>query len=156
MLWLCLAAGCESQRPATIVHHEAAAGGEIVPEPLYIQLTGTKHRWQAEYLSCGSFSKKNLVQSGPDLHVPVDTNVVLILKSTDYIYMLAIPEFGMKEIAVPELEFRMTFRPMEAGQHPLIGEELCGGVPGRDGPGQIIVEPRAEFLAWLRRASSSF
>lgn len=132
--WLCLPLllGCHAPQP--------------IPQPLFIHLTGTEHQWHAEYL--GSNGDRILV--GPDLHVPVGYPVVFVLQSTDYIYTMAIPEFGLKEIAVPELEFRMSLRPMRSGVFPLIGEELCG-LPGEDGPGRLIVEPLSEFQPWFDR-----
>ena len=154
IVWVSLAVGCESQSPpVSVEHEEVTVARETIPEPFRIQLTGTQHRWRAEYPVMGCAAE--LLSAERDLHVPVDTIVVLILKSTDYIYTLAIPEFGLKEIAVPELEFRMEFRPTKVGSYSLIGEELCG-TPGLDDPVRLIVEPRAEFQAWLRRKSASF
>lgn len=153
LFWMCLASGCESRLPESIADQNdaAVAAVGVIIEPLCIQLTGTNHRWQVTYPALkGVPSAIDLLRAGRDLHVPVDTSVVLILKSTDFIYTLAIPEFGLKEIAVPDLEFRMTFRPMQVGHYPLIGEELCGS-PESEGPGQLIVESQAKFQAWLRR-----
>ncbi|MDA1166566.1 MAG: hypothetical protein O3B13_26010, partial [Planctomycetota bacterium] len=124
MFWFCLVTGCDSTNPATPAPHEdeTAASVEVIPEPLYIRLTGTEHRWSSRYPAMtGSTSHNDRLQGGRDLHVPVDTTVVLVLSSTDYIYTLAIPEYGVKEIAVPNLEFRMEFRPMQCGQFELIG-----------------------------------
>ena len=98
-------------------HEKESAVVDMIPEPLCIRPTGTEHRWRAEYPAAdGTFSRSAPWFIDPDLHVPVGTSVVFILKSNDYIYTLAIPEFGVKEIAVPELEFRMAFRPMHVGK----------------------------------------
>ena len=155
--FLCLAGGCHSQSMATRPDQEdGSAAVASIPDPLFIQLTGTEHQWRAAYpMIDGALPAIDELQAGDQLHVPLDTEVVLILKSTDYIYTLAIPELGLKEIAVPELEFRMEFRPTKVGSYSLIGEELCG-TPGLDDPVRLIVEPRAEFQAWLRRKSASF
>ncbi len=154
---LCLVGGCHSYSVATLpdqIEDDDAALASI-SEPLFIQLTGTKHRWRADYpMIDGTFLAIDDLQAESQLHVPLDTEVVLILKSTDYIYTLAIPELGLKEIAVPDLEFRMAFRPTRVGLFPLIGEELCG-LPGGDNSGQLVVESREQFLAWLRRKNTS-
>ena len=63
---------------------------------------------------------------------------------------MAIPEFSLEDVAVPDLEFRTSLRPMRSGVFPLIGEELCG-LPGEDGPGRLIVVPLSEFQPWLDR-----
>ncbi len=127
-----------------------------ISEPLFIQLTGTKHRWRAAYpMIDGTFLAIDDLLAESQLHVPLDTEVVLILKSTDYIYTLAIPELGLKEIAIPDLEFRMAFRPTRVGLVPMIGEELCG-LPGGAGGNsvQLVVESREQFLAWLIRKNA--
>ncbi|MEO8268220.1 MAG: hypothetical protein ABI557_00790 [Aureliella sp.] len=120
-----------------------------IPQPLYIHLTGTEHQWQAEYSSRSG----DRILVGSDLHVAEGYPVVFILNSTDYIYTMAIPEFELKEIAVPKLEFRMALIPMRSGVFPLVGEELCG-LPGQDGPGRLIVESPSEFRAWFDRLST--
>lgn len=122
--------GCQVSRP--------------LPNPLVIHFTGTNHQWQAEY----QMPDGPNVMAGPDLHVPVGSPVVFMLRSTDYIYTMAIPAFELKEIAVPELEFHLSLRPQRQGTYPLVGEELCG-LPGRAGPGRLIVESVAEFRTWL-------
>lgn len=154
--FLCLTGGCHSQSLETHPdQEEQAAAVASIPDPLFIQLTGTEHQWRAAYpMIDGALPAVDELQAGYQLHVPLDTEVVLILKSTDYIYTLAIPELGLKEIAVPDLEFRMTFRPINVGQYSLIGEELCGP-PGRDRPRQLVVESRKQFLAWLGQKNSS-
>jgi cytochrome c oxidase subunit 2 len=117
---------------------------EAIPDPFHIQLTGTEHRWRVSYPGMGAAADR--LSRGPDLHLPVDANVVIVLKSTDYIYTVSIPDLGLKEIAVPDLEFRLEFRSTKVGVYDLIGEEMCGE-PGREGPGRLIVEPRERFLA---------
>ncbi len=154
--FLCLAGGCQSQSGTTRPDQEDGASTEAsIPDPLVIQLTGTEHQWRAAYpMIDGALPAIDELQAGYLLHVPLDTEVVLILKSTDYIYTLAIPELGLKEIAIPDLEFRMTFRPTSVGQYPLIGEELCG-LPGRDRSRHLVVESRQQFLTWLGQKNSS-
>jgi heme/copper-type cytochrome/quinol oxidase subunit 2 len=152
LLWCCLAGGCESRDSAnTSTSHKDSEAAQQIVDSVYIQLTGTEHRWKAEYLATDSgLSECVLRPLDMNLHVPVGASVVFILKSSDYVYTLAIPAFGLKEIAVPDLEFRMAFRPMRMGLFPFVGEELCGA-PGQVGPGQLIVESLADYQAWFRR-----
>lgn len=137
----------------TVRRHESSKQATI-SEPICIELTGTEHRWRIKYPTGIARAETDLLRAGNDLHVPVGVQVVLILKSTDFIYTLGIPDFDLKEIAVPELEFRMTLCPTHTGQYPLIGEELCA-VAEAENPGRLIVESRGEYQAWLRRKSSS-
>lgn len=122
---------------------------ERIRNPIVIELAGTEHSWRAEYLSPNATSCITAVElRESDIHVPVGADIVFILKSNDYIYTLAIPAFGLKEMAVPDLEFRMELRPMQCGHYPLIGEEPCGA-PGQKGPGQLIVESPTDYQIWL-------
>jgi heme/copper-type cytochrome/quinol oxidase subunit 2 len=137
-----------------VVWRHESSNQATISEPVCIELTGAEHRWRIKYPTGLSRAETDLLQAGNDLHVPVGVQVVLILKSTDFIYTLAIPDFDLKEIAVPELEFRMTLCPTHTGEYPLIGEELCA-VDEEESPGRLIVESRGEFQAWLRRKRSS-
>jgi cytochrome c oxidase subunit II len=133
---------------------QAVDAAKSIPDPLVIRLTGTEHRWQAVYPQIrGAIPVVQDLRAGQRLHVPRDTEVVLILKSTDYIYTLAIPELGLKQIAVPDLEFRMTFRPSPDGTYSLIGDELCG-LQQSDQTVQLIAESRAQFVQFLERSQA--
>jgi cytochrome c oxidase subunit 2 len=90
------------------------------------------------------------VADARDIRVPMGRRVVLVLRSEDYLYTLAIPEYGLKEIAVPECEFRLEFRPRSTGRVDLFGEHLCGD-PFAEITGKLVIEPPERFRAWLRR-----
>jgi len=121
-----------------------------VPETLRIEVTGDHYHWELRYPGPdGELATDDDVQAVRNIHVPLGANVVLVLKSVDYVYVLALPEFGLKEIAVPTLEFRMSFHPSVIGQFLLEGDELCGD-PHPELRGHFIVESREQFLAWLR------
>jgi heme/copper-type cytochrome/quinol oxidase subunit 2 len=152
--------GCDYQSMAALLAIRSDARQSKISDPLRIQLTGTEHRWKVEYLAGDPLSNHTVVADGDDapagydVHVPVGSNVVLVLRSNDFIYTLEIPELGLKEIAVPALEFRMTFCLEQAGTFSLVGEELCEAPEGL-GMGRLVVEPRADFLTWLRSQKTS-
>jgi heme/copper-type cytochrome/quinol oxidase subunit 2 len=120
-----------------------------IGEPCRIELTGTGHRWHARYQSAdGRVATTGISSSGQKIHVPLGSDTVIVLKSTDYVYLFAVPKCGLKEIAVPELEFKIEFRPMEAGSFPLVSQRLCGGPPPVS-PGELVVESPEKFRTWL-------
>jgi heme/copper-type cytochrome/quinol oxidase subunit 2 len=124
-----------------------------ISDPYYVELTGSREGWTARYRD--SSRKDTLGPSIPADHqllVPLNTTIVLTLKSTDYIYSLSIPKFGVKEVAVPNLEFQMRFRPTKSGRFELEGDELCGD-PHVAMPTNLLVLPQHRFAKWLSNKS---
>jgi len=156
MVLAIFAAGC-TDAPRSDAQAKAPQASEVVlqiREPYQIEITGSKDRWHVRYPGADGrpvTSADTLVVR--NIHVPQETKIVLVLKSTDYIYTLSLPQFHLKEIAVPDLEFRMEFCPPEAGQFELVGNQLCGD-PHAELQGVLIVEPRDHFLGWLQTAGS--
>ena len=123
----------------------------VILEPYCIEVTGHEYRWEVRYPGAdGLLATDDDRVTVRNVHVPQGTDVVLLLKSLDYVYVMALPQFGLKEMAVPTLEFRMSFHTQEAGQFALLGNELCGD-PHPELKVHLIVEPREHFLAWLNR-----
>ena len=141
-----IAAGCSDCEQSTVDQPTVDA---TIREPYCIEITGSDYRWHVRYPDGdGQIAEQG---SGPivrDIHVPCQTDVVFVLTSNDYVYTLALPQYGLKEIAVPKLEFRMEFHPLVAGRFPLEGDELCGD-PHPNLQGELIVEPRDRFMKWL-------
>jgi heme/copper-type cytochrome/quinol oxidase subunit 2 len=124
----------------------------VVPqvcEPYEIEITGSKDRWHVRYPGVdGRLASGSKVRTIRNIHVPLRTTIVFVLKSTDYVYVLSLPQYRLKEIAVPELEFRMEFRAEDPGRFALVGDPLCGD-PNVEMQGQLIVEARDQFVDWL-------
>jgi heme/copper-type cytochrome/quinol oxidase subunit 2 len=92
------------------------------------------------------------IPANRQLLVPLNTTVVLTLKSRDFVYSLSIPKFGVKEVAVPNLEFQMRFRPIQSGRFALEGDELCGD-PHVAMPANLVVLSQRRFAIWLNHKS---
>jgi heme/copper-type cytochrome/quinol oxidase subunit 2 len=158
--WLCLVAllvpGCSDSgltggdSTTTAVDADLDADGAIpIAEPCRIEVIGTNHRWHARYeCADGTFVSAGPQRSGENIHVPLGVNTVLVLKSTDYAYIFSVPQCALKEMAIPGLEFRIEFRPADAGRYPLAGQRLCDGAPPAP-QGDLVVESPREFCAWL-------
>ena len=153
---LVVSAGCSDtgepvpdSRAATSLGSPSAS--DVIREPYCIEVTGHEYHWDVRYPGAdGLLATDDDRLTVRNVHVPQGTDVVLLLKSLDYVYVMKLPQFGLKEMAVPTLEFRMSFHPQEAGQFALLGDELCGD-PHPELKGHLIVEPREHFLAWLNR-----
>lgn len=155
---LTVSAGCSNTSdPVSDSRSPTSLGLPSIPvaihEPYCIEVTGHEYRWEVRYPSAdGLLATDDDLLAVRNVHVPQGTDVVLLLKSLDYVYVMELPQFGLKEMAIPTLEFRMSFHPREAGQFALLGDELCGD-PHPELKGHLIVEPREDFLNWLKLQS---
>jgi heme/copper-type cytochrome/quinol oxidase subunit 2 len=129
-----------------VADHRVCQVTEAITDPYVVEIVCRDKLWFVRY---PKESRKNS-DSSREIHLPQNTHIVLVLNSADYVYTFAIPELGLKEIAVPDLEFRMEFCPKNCGQYELVGESLCGD-PHSDLPGKLVVESHQDFLAWQHK-----
>ncbi len=114
------------------------------PEDAYeIHVTGQKWQWLFTYSN--GYVDENL-------HVPADTDVVLIMTSQDVIHSLFIPNFRTKQDVVPGRYTKLWFRANRPGEYPVYCAEFCG-TGHSDMLSKVIVHPKAEFEPWLKEAS---
>jgi cytochrome c oxidase subunit II len=121
------------------------------PAPIQIELTGMQFAWYARYpgadqkfgrtrhdlvdpsqgglSACGVDPTdpvaKDDVVSGTMI-LPVNREVDLSLRSFDVIHSFFVPEFRVKQDAVPGLITRLRFTPTQIGTYELGCAELCG------------------------------
>ena len=96
-------------------------------ESIVIEVTGDEFNWHFRYPGpdgvLGTDDDRHSVQ---DLFLPDNSEVELKLKSNDYVYSFALPELGMKEIAVPGLDFGLQFTTKNEQTLQLLGDQFCG------------------------------
>src|SRR4029077_15196424 len=71
----------------------SAAAAQVL-EPYQIEITGSKDRWHVRYPAANGKDAKELALNAWDVHVPLHKDVVFVLNSKDYVYILSIPEYG--------------------------------------------------------------
>jgi heme/copper-type cytochrome/quinol oxidase subunit 2 len=125
----------------------APAGAAISPNPLVIEVTGSKKSWTARYPSSDK-APAPTIPADREIHLPVATDVTLVFKSTDYVYTFAIPERRLKQLAVPSLQFELNLRSAQPCRLNFVGEGLCGD-PHTQVPGRLVFVPRKQFMKWL-------
>jgi cytochrome c oxidase subunit II len=82
-----------------------------------------------------------------ELHVPVDTVVHVNLKAQDVIHSFYVPQFRMKQDAVPGREILQWFEATKPGRYELPCAELCGF--GHSGMrGWIYVHTQEDYEKW--------
>jgi cytochrome c oxidase subunit 2 len=109
-----------------------------------ISVVGQKWNWNFTYPD-GTVA--------PELHVPVDRPVKLVLTSEDVIHSLFIPAFRLKRDAVPGRYTTTWFRATKPGQYPLLCAEYCG-TGHSDMLSWVVVHEPGGFESWLAEAGS--
>lgn len=108
---------------------------------LNINVTGLQFAWLFNYPDTG-------VTAG-ELHVPVGREVKLNISANDVIHAFWVPEFRLKQDAIPGRETQLRFTPKKPGTYPVICAELCGSYHGAMKT-QVIVETPEEFDTWIQ------
>jgi cytochrome c oxidase subunit 2 len=117
--------------------------------PAAILATGKESRWHFRYPGPdGVVGTADDVASQGDLHVPMGTDLDLILRSDDYLYTFSVPDLGLRGMAIPELTSTIPVRADRPGTFPIAADEMCGR-PMPHEPLHLVVEPLPDFLAWL-------
>ena len=128
----------------------SAVCAEPSPEgPLVVEVTGEDYHWSFRYPGEDRVldTADDVVREG-DLHLPVDVEVQLQLKSVDYIYVFSLPHIDQTKMAVPDLVFRLEFVPQAEGVFQFKGDQMCGF--SHDSlKGKLVVDSQAGFSAWL-------
>lgn len=111
-------------------------------EMMEIEVIGDDRRWTAR-----SPGPDGTLHSGDDLltpgHITLIQNrpVTLHLKSKDQLYVFAVPHEKLSQIAVPGMDFSLSFTPTQAGDFPLLGSPMCGGSNQRHGILHVTPQP---------------
>ena len=87
------------------------------------------------------------------LHFPVGRPVVATLRSKDVIHSFFLPEFRVKQDAVPGMSTRIWFDAMRVGHWEIACAELCGLGHYRM-KGFVTVETPEEFEKWLKEQAA--
>ena len=88
-----------------------------------------------------------------DLHLPVDEDVLIQLKSMDVLHSFFLPNLRIKQDAVPGMKIPVWFKARETGSFDIVCAELCGWGHYKM-KGRVTFVPRAEYDAWLERKTA--
>jgi cytochrome c oxidase subunit 2 len=83
-----------------------------------------------------------------DLHVPVDTNVRIVIQSLDVLHSLFVPNFRVKMDAVPGRYTDLWFRATKAGTFPIFCAEYCG-TSHSDMLANVVVHQPGGYEKWV-------
>ena len=110
----------------------ALAGCDIGHQPpklnaITVIATGENFNWHFQYPGeDGVLGTADDQYSEQNLLLPAEASVTLKLYSNDYLYSFALPDIALKEIAVPGLDFELSFETGSAQTMILLGDQFCG------------------------------
>jgi cytochrome c oxidase subunit 2 len=118
------------------------------PSDFVVQVTAKQFNWQVTYPGPdGKFGTEDDKTLLDEMHVPVNKVIHVHLKSQDVIHSFFVPQFRMKQDAVPGREIVQWFEASKTGKYELPCAELCGF--GHSGMrGWIYVHTPDEYAKW--------
>jgi len=105
-----------------------------------VNVTGLQYAWVFNYADSG-------ITSG-ELHLPVGQDAQLNISATDVLHAFWLPQFRIKQDAIPGTPTELRFTPRKVGQYPIVCAELCGGYHGSMRT-TLIVETPQEYQNWV-------
>lgn len=116
------------------------------PDEMIVEVTSLQFAWQFTYPDQGITS--------PELNLPLGRQVLFRLQSRDVIHSFWVPEFRMKQDAVPGMVTELRIKPTQIGQYKVRCAELCGTSHYAMLATVNVMEP-ADFDAWLAQQAAA-
>jgi len=103
------------------------ARAEATPGAVRIEVNAHQWSWGARYAGPdGAFGTADDVVTLDDIRVPRGVPVILQLASTDVIHSLYLPNFRVKQDAVPGMITRLKFQAQVPGEYEIACAQHCG------------------------------
>lgn len=124
-------------------------------DALQVQITGEQFAWNIRYAGGdGQFATPDDIVTLNQLHFPVGRPVVATLSSKDVIHSFFLPEFRVKQDAVPGMKTRIWFEGNRVGNWEIACAELCGLGHYRM-KGFVTVDTPENFQKWLAEQAAA-
>jgi cytochrome c oxidase subunit 2 len=111
------------------------------PNELIVNVTGEQFAWSFDY-------PQEKVKSN-ELVLPVDRPVHFQIHAKDVLHSFWVPDFRMKQDAVPGITTNTRVTPTDLGNFPVVCAELCG-IGHATMRQQVRVVDGGEWQAWLK------
>ncbi len=111
-----------------------------------VDVMGLQYAWIFTYPGSG-------VTSG-ELHLPINQDVKLNINAQDVLHAFWLPEFRLKQDAIPGQLAELRFTPSREGEYPIVCAELCGPYHGAMGA-KLYVQSQADFDQWLQSQTTA-
>ncbi len=94
------------------------------------------------------YGRDDVLIETPELHLPLNRPVKMVLRSKDVLHDFYVPQFRAKMDLVPGIVTYFWMTPTVAGTYDILCAELCG-VGHYQMRGTVVVEEQAAFDQWL-------
>ncbi|WP_035054588.1 cytochrome c oxidase subunit II [Andreprevotia chitinilytica] len=95
----------------------------------------------------------NLLVSAPELHLPVNKPVKMLLRSKDVLHDFYVQPFRARMNLVPGMVTYFWFTPTQTGRYEILCAQLCG-VGHFNMRGYVVVDSEADWRAWLGKQTT--
>ena len=127
---------------------------QVERPPLVIEVTGDDYYWHLRYPGPdGVLHTEDDIRTVGDLHLPAGKTAEIKLTSADYLYLFALPELELSQVAVPDLSFSLVLKVDNERTYRLEGDQMCGF--SHDSlMGSVFVQSKQEFEDWMQHTAS--
>ena len=125
-------------------------GRDSVPPNAYaVGVHAKQFEWRMTYAGAdGQLGTSDDFTVRNQLHIPVNQPILVHLSSEDVIHSFFVPEFRLKQDAVPGMNINVWFQPTKTGEFEIGCAELCG-MGHYKMRARVFVHTAEEFNAWL-------
>ena len=92
--------------------------------------------------------RDDVLVASPELHLPLDKPVKVLLRSKDVLHNFTVPQFRVKMDMVPGMITYIWLTPTKAGAYEILCEELCG-LGHFAMRGRVVVDEAGAYRSWL-------
>jgi cytochrome c oxidase subunit 2 len=129
--------------------------GQIPKTDEEVMVTASQFNWEIRYRGAdGQFDTPDDVITSNDMHLPVGEPVRIHLRSKDVIHSFFLPQFRLKQDAVPGLTIDVWLQATRTGTFEIACAELCGFGHGTM-RGMLTVEAPDAYRTWLQQAQAA-
>ena len=122
--------------------------------PLEIEVYAQQWAWNIRYAgSDGKFGTADDIVTLNELHVPIGRPVIVKLKSKDVVHSFYLPNFRVKQDAMPDVVTRLWFQAKTTGVFEIGCAQHCGASHYKM-RGLLTVDDAATFERWLGAAQT--
>ena len=123
--------------------------GTPPPADLEVEITAEQFAWNIRYAGPDHvLNTADDITTINQLHLPVHETILVRLRSKDVIHSFFVPQFRMKQDAVPGFTGRLWLAATKTGHFEIACAELCGLGHYRM-RGFLTIESPEAFTAWL-------